>query len=59
MKNWGAWTSVYLTSSECKVNGLIHGLQTPNQGINQRNMKFWADVADKCFGRTYKFGIEI
>ena len=30
-----------------------HGLRTPNEGINQRNLKFWADVADKiCFGRT-------
>ena len=37
-----------------------HGLRTPNEGINQRNMKLWADVADKiCFGRTYKFGIGI
>ena len=37
-----------------------HGLRTPNEGINQRNLKFWADVADKiCFGRTYKFGIVI
>ena len=27
-----------------------HGLWTPNEGINQRNLKFWADVADKiCF----------
>ena len=34
-----------------------HGLRTPNEGINQRNLKIWADVADKtCFGRTYKFG---
>ena len=23
-----------------------HGLRTPNEGINQRNLKFWADVAD-------------
>ena len=31
----------------------IHGLRTPNEGINQRNLKIWADVADKtCFGRT-------
>ena len=31
----------------------FHGLRTPNEGINQRNRKFWADVADKiCFGRT-------
>ena len=29
-----------------------HGLRTPNGGINQRNLKIWADVADKiCFGR--------
>ena len=30
-----------------------HRLQTPNEGINQRNLKNWADVADKiCFGHT-------
>ena len=30
-----------------------HGLRIPNEDINQRNLKFWADVADKmCFGRT-------
>ena len=30
-----------------------HGLRTPNEGISQRNLKIWADVADKiCFGRT-------
>ena len=30
-----------------------HGLRTPNEGINQRNLKILADVADKiCFGRT-------
>ena len=30
-----------------------HGLQTPNEGINQRYLKNWADVAGKiCFGRT-------
>ena len=34
--------------------GLRHGLRTPNEGINQRNLKFWANVADKiCFGSTY------
>jgi hypothetical protein len=27
--------------------GLPHGLRTPNEGINQRNLKNWADVADK------------
>ena len=30
-----------------------HGLRTPNEGINQRYLKIWADVADKiCFSRT-------
>ena len=34
-----------------------HGLRTPNEGINQRYLKNWADVADKIrFGRTYKLG---
>ena len=33
-----------------------HGLRTPNEGINQRYLKKWADVTDKiCFGRTLKF----
>ena len=32
---------------------LRHGLRTPNEGVNQRYLKNWADVADKiCFGRT-------
>ena len=26
---------------------LDHGLRTPNDGINQRNLENWADVADK------------
>ena len=35
------------------AKGPIHALQTPNEGINQRNMKIQADVADKlCFRRT-------
>ena len=30
-----------------------HKLWTPNEGINQRNLKIWANVADKiCFGRN-------
>ena len=30
-----------------------HGLRTPNEGINQRYLKNWTDVANKiCFGRT-------
>ena len=44
------WTSTACTMITC----IYHGLQPPNEGINQRNMKIWADVADKiCFGRTY------
>ena len=40
------------------VNPFAHGLRTANEGINQRNLKIWANVADKiCFGRTKKFGI--
>ena len=35
------------------ANGFGHGLCTPNEGINQRNLKIWADVANKiCFGCT-------
>ena len=38
-------------------DALTHGLRTPNEGINQRYLKNWAEVADKiCFGRTKKFG---
>ena len=38
---------------EVQGNVVAHGLRTPNEGINQRNLKIWADVADKiCFGRT-------
>ena len=33
--------------------GLGHEQRTPNEGINQRYLKNWADVADKiCFGCT-------
>ena len=45
---------------EKMLEDLDHGLRTPNEGINQRYLKNWADVADKiCFGRTQKFGIGI
>ena len=37
-----------------------HRLWTPNECINQRYLKNWADVADKiCFGCTKKFEIGI
>ena len=39
-----------------KIN---HGLWTPNEGINQRNMKIWADVADKtALGVDFRSFIE-
>ena len=35
------------------INHVTHGLRTPIEGINQRNLKIWAEVADKIFfGRT-------
>ena len=35
----------------------LHGLRTPNEGINQRYLKNWANVADKiCCRHTKKFG---
>ena len=43
----------FLTLNISADMGLRHGLWTPNEGMNQRNLIFWADVADKiCFGRT-------
>ena len=34
-------------------DGAHHGLGTPSEGINQRNLKIWADAADKvCLIRT-------
>ena len=39
--------------STCSTHVLVHGLRIPSEGTNQRNMKVWADAADKiCFGRT-------
>ena len=40
-------------SNNYLCNDPQHGLWTPNEGINQRYLKNWADVADKIgFGRT-------
>ena len=44
-------TQIYFTFSASLINK--HGLRTPNEGKNQRNLKIRADVADKiCFGRS-------
>ena len=46
----------YRIMGKC-THGINRGLQTPYEGINQKNLKIWADVADKiCFGHTKKFG---
>ena len=45
--------AAYISAGTVDKKIYIHGLQTPNEGINQRNLKNWADVTDKvCFGRT-------
>jgi hypothetical protein len=45
--------TVYITAEYQQQQQHQHGLQTPSEGKNQRNLKIWADVADKiCFGRT-------
>ena len=36
--------------------GQGHGLRTPNESINQRNLKIWADVADN---QLYFFDLEL
>ena len=47
-----------ITQSKYQMAGppayfLEHILRTPNEGINQRELKKWADVADKiCFSST-------
>ena len=45
--------STYKVFMSKKKHGSTHGLRTRNEGINQRYLKNWADVADKiCFDRT-------
>ena len=40
---------------DLKLHVLQHGLRTSNEGINQRNVKIWADVADEiCFSQPYR-----
>ena len=47
---------MYAENMKEKIVGAVciaHGLRTPNEGINEKYLKNWADVADKiCFGRT-------
>jgi hypothetical protein len=48
---WGNTVSKKVHSwsvAKAKIEfGYAHGLRTPNEGINQRYLKNWADVADK------------
>ena len=37
----------------------VHGLRTPNEGINQRYLKNWADVADKIPPVPEKLQLEV
>ena len=54
-KPFAIWGPRQIQSNQ--VKGAFHGLWTPNEGINQRYLKNWADVADKiCCRHTYKFG---
>ena len=47
------WHGENIRHFNAAIVGSDHGLRTPNEGINQRNLKIWVDVADKiCFGRT-------
>ena len=50
---WGVITMILFEPKMWSLGLLRHGLRTPNEGINQRYLKNWADVADKiCFDRT-------
>jgi hypothetical protein len=43
----------FLSGNPIRLYVIDHRLRTPNEGINQRNLKIWANVADKiCFGCT-------
>ena len=50
------YIAIFLESEKEKYSFQIwfrDGLWTPNEGISQRNLKIWADVADKiCLSRT-------
>ena len=38
-----------------------HGLRRPNEGINQRNLKIWTDVADKiasAISKNLRVGVD-
>ena len=57
MGKLSAMFKIHMNSKINAIDILNHGLRTPNEGINQRYLKIWADVADKiCCRHTKKFG---
>ena len=57
LKKDQVYFNAYLPGLLPPRNQPTHGLRTSNEGIKQRNLEIWANVADKiCFGRTKKFG---
>ena len=54
------WFSYQFWLKDLASNSSSHRLRTPNEGINRKNLKFWADVADEIwdwgliFGRAVK-----
>ena len=57
-KMYAPFRNSFINSSKNKIESIIaailycyHGLGTPNEGIPQRNLKFWAEC-----GRQISFG---
>ena len=54
VKSFRPYGIAYFPPAVHHCNEVKHGLRTPIEGINQRYLKNWADVADKiCFGRIH------
>ena len=54
--NWSTFSLTHGNIPEFqakKVYGLDHRLRTPNEGINQRYLKNWANVADTVYQTQY------
>ena len=47
----------YYSFSNDFDNGIQHGLRTPNIDINQRNLKFWVDVAKYALAIPINLGL--
>ena len=49
----------YYSFSNDFDNGIQHGLRTPNIDINQRNLKFWVNVAKYALAIPINLGLEL